>query len=190
MLLPALFYIVWDMIFVKWGVWSFNEKYITGIKLYNLPLEEVLFFFVVPYCCIFIYECIRCYFPSVKDDKNTSVILQFLGVVLLITGIIFYEKKYTACTFIFTAVFIFGLFIFNRFFSSFHKKYFLLSYLICIIPFVIVNGFLTAIPVVMYNDNENLGIRLYTIPFEDIFYGMLLMMMNIAGYEKLRCKYT
>jgi lycopene cyclase domain-containing protein len=53
----------------------------------------------------------------------------------------------------------------------------------------LVNGFLTAIPVVIYNDTENLGIRIYTIPFEDVFYGMLLVFMNIVIYEKLRGKY-
>ena len=56
----------------------------------------------------------------------------------------------------------------------------------CIIPFLIVNGFLTAIPVVLYNDAENLGVRIYSIPFEDTFYGMLLVLMNIVLYEKLR----
>ena len=63
---------------------------------------------------------------------------------------------------------------------------FLVSFAIVLIPFLIVNGFLTAIPVVLYNTEENLGIRIYTIPFEDIFYGMLLVMMDIAIYEKIR----
>ena len=66
---------------------------------------------------------------------------------------------------------------------------FLVSYAICLIPFLIVNGFLTAIPVVIYNDAENLGWRIYSIPFEDTFYGMLLVLMNIVLYEKLKTTY-
>ena len=69
-LFPALFYIVWDIFFTAKGIWSFNEDYITGFKIYNLPVEEVLFFFVVPYCCVFIYECMRCYFPQLKNKKK------------------------------------------------------------------------------------------------------------------------
>jgi len=64
----------------------------------------------------------------------------------------------------------------------------LISYSVVLIPFLIVNGLLTSIPVVIYNNEENLGFRIFTIPFEDIFYGMLLFMMNIYGYEKLKLK--
>ena len=47
------------------------------------------------------------------------------------------------------------------------------------IPFLIVNGLLTSIPVVLYNDAENLGIRIYTIPVEDVFYGYALLLGTI-----------
>ena len=77
MVLPAVFYVAWDIYFTSKGVWSFNEAYITGAKLFNLPVEELLFFFVVPYCAVFIYECIRCYFPRVKNKKNGNLYLSY-----------------------------------------------------------------------------------------------------------------
>lgn len=186
MFIPALLYIIWDFYFTSIGVWGFNERYITGIKVGNLPLEEVLFFFLVPYCCVFIYACIRSYFPQLKNKKTADRILQLLGVVLLIMGLIFYKKYYTSWTFILTAVFIAALYLFRNFFRSFDAASFLVSFIIILIPFLLVNGFLTAIPVVVYNNIENLGVRIYTIPFEDVFYGMLLVMMNIAIYEKVK----
>ena len=188
MIIPALLYIVWDFYFTAKEVWSFNEAYITGIKLYNLPIEEVLFFFIVPYCCIFIYACIRAYFPNLVNKKIADFFLIVLAILLMITGVMYAEKYYTSCTFIFTGAFILIIYAARKFFKSFDAVSFLVSYAICLIPFLIVNGFLTAIPVVQYNDTENLGIRIYTIPFEDAFYGMLLVLMNIVLYEKLKSR--
>ena len=71
-LFPALLFggipfLIWDHYFTVKGVWSFNDKYITGIKLFELPIEEILFFIVVPYACLFIYACMKYYFP--KDEN-------------------------------------------------------------------------------------------------------------------------
>lgn len=186
MLLPAVFYIAWDMIFTAMGVWSFNAHYITGIKLVNLPIEEVLFFALVPYCSIFIYECIRCYFPQWQQKPLADTLLKLLGVALLIAGCIFYDRWYTCITFLLNALFIFCVYAKPVWFRYFDATSFLTAYAVILLPFLVVNGFLTAIPVVLYNNAENLGIRMYSIPFEDIFYGMLLLMLMVAGYEKLK----
>ena len=186
MILPAIFYIIWDIVFTKQGVWSFNENYITGIKLANLPIEEVLFFFVVPYCCVFIYECIRCYFPNISSNYFSGWMLNTIGIMLLVAAIFYHERAYTFFTFFFNGIFIFIIASQKKYFRNFNNSAFLIAYAIILIPFLIINGLLTSIPVVLYNDNENLAYRIYTIPFEDIFYGMLLIMMNVVGFERLR----
>jgi lycopene cyclase domain-containing protein len=186
MILPALFYIIWDVYFTAIDVWQFNSKYIIGTKFFGLPVEEWLFFIVVPYCCTFIYECIRCYFPKLQNNKNADVLLKALAVVLFIIGVIFYSKIYTAYTFILLAVFIAIIYLFKNYFKSFDAISFLVAFIICLIPFLIVNGFLTALPVLTYTNTENLGIRICTIPFEDTFYGMLLILMNVVMYEKIK----
>ncbi len=188
MIIPALVYIVWDMYFTSKAVWSFNEKYTAGIQIFNLPLEEILFFFVVPYCCVFIYACIRTYLPGVVHIKMADTVLKLLAVILLATGFMYVDRSYTSWTFILSGSSIWMLYLFRPYFKSFDAVSFLMAYAICLVPFLIVNGFLTAIPVVLYNDAENLGIRIFTIPVEDAFYGMFLILMNIVIYEKLKTR--
>lgn len=186
MVLPALLYIAWDAWFTSMGIWSFNEEYISGIKLINLPIEEVLFFFVVPYCCTFIYACIRAYFPRIPGSEIYRVILLVLIFILIYLGITHLPKYYTSITFLLTAFFLILLLLIPTLKALVPLSYFLISYAIVLIPFLIVNGFLTAIPVVSYNDAENLGVRITTIPIEDAVYGMLLFLLNIVGFEYLR----
>jgi lycopene cyclase domain-containing protein len=184
MLLPGLFYIVWDIFFVYRGVWSFNDKYITGIRIAGLPLEEILFFFLVPFCCLFIYECIRSYFPRLHGKKWADAFLLVLALGLMAGALAYHARGYTTWTFGMTALFILLLHIFPQYFRTFDAASFLVSYAVILVPFLVVNGFLTAIPVVIYNDAENLGIRIYRIPVEDIIYGMLLTLLIVCFYER------
>ncbi|HNQ60860.1 MAG TPA: lycopene cyclase domain-containing protein, partial [Bacteroidia bacterium] len=86
------------------------------------------------------------------------------------------------------------LLVFVRFFYKAEwlgKFYFI--YLVLMIPFMIVNGILTGTgisePIVWYNDDENMGIRMLTIPLEDVFYGMTLILLNVLGFEFLKSRF-
>ena len=63
---------------------------------------------------------------------------------------------------------------------------FFVTYAISLIPMFIVNGILTALPVVIYDDTQNLGLRIGTIPIEDFLYSAILLAMNISLYEWLK----
>ena len=55
----ATVFLIWDAIFTANGVWGFNPRYLTGPRFFHLPIEEWLFFLVVPYSCVFLYEVMR-----------------------------------------------------------------------------------------------------------------------------------
>jgi len=189
MVLPAAFYIGWDILFTKNGVWSFSADHIVGYSFQGLPMEEILFFFVVPYCCVFIYACIRSYFPSMSDSNASRMVFAILSLAFITVALLNSDRAYTYFTGLFAGGFMLLVLLLRTVFNAFHTKAFMLAYIIILIPFLIVNGFLTAIPVVLYNDLENLSIRLYTIPVEDTVYGLLLILMNVVLYEKLKTLY-
>jgi lycopene cyclase domain-containing protein len=54
----VLIFGAWDVFAVYRGHWRFNTRSVMSIKLINLPPEEVLFFVVIPFCCIFTWEAL------------------------------------------------------------------------------------------------------------------------------------
>ncbi len=180
-LLPtAAFFIFWDVLFTRWGIWGFNYSYLTGASGLGLPIEEWLFFIVVPYACAFIYACIRAYGRWQGPDKGVMPTV-LLGIVLLLIGIVFWQRAYTLYAFGGCGLGCLLAVALRKKAPAFRFDTFLLSYLIILVPFLLVNGVLTALPVVMYNDAENLAIRMYTIPLEDTFYGMLMVLGSVFG---------
>jgi len=181
--ITGLLFLLWDYIFTVYGVWSFNPEYIIGFYILNLPLEEILFFVTVPFACIFVYECLNYY---VKKDLlksfSTYITYALTGFSALMI-LLYYNRVYSLITFgLLAVVLIFVQFVVkSKILSRFY-----LAYLVSLIPFYIVNGILTSIPIVMYNDSENMAFRVGTIPLEDHFYSMSMLLINIFLFEYFR----
>lgn len=56
----ALAFCAWDAGAVAAKLWSFNPHYVIGVTLPGrLPIEEALFFVVIPLCAVLTYEAVR-----------------------------------------------------------------------------------------------------------------------------------
>ena len=57
-LLPVLLvFVTWDVLSIHAGFWSY--RHLTGVRLGNLPIEELVFFLVIPTCSILTFEAVR-----------------------------------------------------------------------------------------------------------------------------------
>ncbi len=185
----ATVFIGWDAIFTYYNIWSFNDTYLTGPRLLGLPIEEWMFFFTVPYACVFIYACLKAYLNIDPLQKFHKAFYLTLALVLLGIAAFNFTKAYTAITFAATAI----LVLYNVWKRQAWLSMFLLSYFITLIPFVLVNGILTGShiedQVVWYNPDHILNIRVFTIPIEDSIYNLMMLLMTVQFFEYFKDKW-
>jgi lycopene cyclase domain-containing protein len=189
MLLTMMVFIPWDMLKTDLEVWGFNPRYLLGFYIGNLPIEEWMFFIAIPYACLFTYHSLNYLVKKDYLGEYAQHLTLILAIFLLIVGLSNFGRIYTSVTFISTGSFL----LFHRFvLKGPYMGRFYLMYFVTLIPFFIVNGLLTGsfIPeeVVYYDDAQNLGIRLGTIPVEDMVYGLLMLLMNVSWFEYLKKK--
>jgi len=191
LLVTAAFFIVWDIWFTQLGVWEFNSRYVLGLFFLDLPLEEWLFFFIVPFSSMFIYEVLNYFFPKDYFLPFAKAFVWILAPFLLVLAVLHLDKWYTSVNFLVGAL---TLIIHYLIFKDKYLGRFIFAYLVHLIPLMLCNGILTGglteEPVVIYNNAENLGIRIWTVPIEDLIYSMILFLMNLSIFEYLRSKKT
>lgn len=182
-------FIVWDIWFTSIGIWGFNAEHLLGINLFNLPLEEVLFFIVVPYACVFIHNTFTAYWP-IKTDASSLKNFTFLWIATsLVLGFMHITHLYTVITMFLSAGT--GIVLLTK--PTEYITGVWRSYGIVVFPFLVINGALTGAftdtPVVWYNDAENLGIRVGTIPLDDLFYNFTLIVGIIMLRDSFQTKF-
>ena len=188
-------YILWDILVTARGDWWFNHEYLVdfGFDLAGIPIEEALFFVVVPYSCIFIYENLNYFFKD-KEIVFNKWIYYAMSILLIIGAIIFYHQEYTVLALLSVSFF---FFVAATWFPDLLKSrnywfYILLSF----VAFIIFNYLLTSIPIVLYNptaiwggtvDQIWIG-RFITIPFEDFFYNFSMLSFYLIVYRYFKMK--
>lgn len=183
-IITMLVFIPWDAIFTLNGIWGFNDNYFIEHKILSLPIEEWLFFICIPYACVFTHYALIQLFPQKElTQKTTLNITYILIIIFVLIALLNYDKWYTLVNFLYASILIIILKIYN---IDVLKKYYL-TFLVMLIPFLLINGILTGSliehEVVWYNNDENLNFRILTIPVEDSIYAFSLILTNLALTE-------
>ena len=185
----ACVFLIWDAWFTKYQVWGFNSDYHLPFLLLGMPLEEWLFFFCIPYASIFIHYALIYYFPHLILSERLTHILSIGGIVMALgIALLNTDKMYTCVNYLLLFVILsIGLLRGIK-----HLQRFYIAFLMILVPFFFVNGVLTGLglekPVVWYNHEEHLGIRLLTIPIEDTGYAFSMLFANILLIEYFKTK--
>jgi len=189
-MLPMLaFMLVWDVAFTRLGIWGFNPTYNLGLSIFYLPIEEWLFFILIPFSSIFIYEVVIYYDPNQKLQKIGKPVNLAL-ILICVTALFFgYQQLYTLVM----ATSLLVLLLLHQFIFKTTTSYlgrFFVAFIFILIPFIAVNGVLTGSfivdEVVWYNMSETFGVRMGTIPIEDFGYCMFMLLLTVTFYEKLK----
>ena len=182
--LVAIPFIAWDVWFTAMGVWWFNTDYTLGIVIAGLPLEEWLFFICIPFSCVFTYYCLDKFYKMEWLSGFNNLIVFVTVIVCSVVALLHYDKIYTLVTAIATILTLIYLhFIVRAKWIS--KASFVFSVLM--LGFFPVNGVLTGFglesPIVNYNPNNFLGIRMITIPIEDAVYGYTQFLLVLYFFK-------
>ena len=184
-ILVGIPFIIWDAL-VTGSHWYFNQKYVMGITILNLPLEEWLFFLTVPFACLFTWEMVTQRVSNKTYAKISKIrpwlyLLPVPGFLLFFSGL-----EYTGLVFIFFTIAV----LVDQVMQTdliLQKRFYI--YLAWILGFTLIfNGFLTWRPVVLYGEEFQIGLRIITIPIEDFGYGISLLFLNTAVFERLEMR--
>jgi len=181
-------YILWDVLVTARGDWWFNKTYLMGIEIAGLPIEEILFFVVVPYSCIFIYENLNYFFNDTQISFSKWVYYG-LSTFFVIASLLFYHQEYTVLALL--SVVTFFIVASTWFPNLLQSRNYWIYIIISFGAFIIFNYLLTSIPVVLYNPEAIWGGtvdqiwdgRFITIPFEDFFYNYSMLSFYLLVYR-------
>jgi lycopene cyclase domain-containing protein len=191
-LIVGISYIIWDILVTWRGDWWFEEEFLIGIEIFGLPIEEILFFIVVPFACLFIYENLVYFIKDKKLPFNKWFYLT-IAAIFFIIGIIFRNQDYTILsTFSCALFFILASTLYPEMLKSRNYWFYII---LSFIPFIIFNYFLTSLIVVGYSPEAIWGGdglwngRFITIPFEDFFYNYSMLSFYLMVYLYFKGKW-
>lgn len=174
----SLPYLLWDHLVTGWW-WEFHSRYTMQLNIGRLPLEEILFFFSVPWACLIIWENLK----SRISGKVRLPVESFVLIASLMLGFVsVMQLRWYSASIAALGLLLAGLSWKNS--QWLRQKNSLVLLVMVAILTSIFNGYLTARPVVRYNPAVKMPWQVFSIPIEDYGYGFVLIAATVMMYER------
>lgn len=176
-------FIIWDNRFTQIGIWSYNPEYLSGKQILSLPWEIWLYYVVISWVSLFVYEWVKLNF-SRFEMANVAVAVSL--ILLVVFGLIAFfsrQRIYTFFTFFLLAIY-FGYTLFRNRFKRYFAQFYI-TFFILLIPFFILSAVLVALPVISYSPEYTLSFRILQVPVENLASFFLLLFINVTITEYL-----
>lgn len=165
--------------------WFYNDQFLAGISLMNLPLEEILFLISFFFTASITFEIIRISFPERKIilPKRPLIIL---ALFFMLPAVIHMNKSYTFAVTILTSLSIMvATFLFNE---QHLKRSFWIS-VVAFYPILIAADlFKCGLPIVQYNADAIIGSKVLSVPIENFLYSFVMVFLYFTLYSYFRGK--
>jgi lycopene cyclase domain-containing protein len=180
-------FIAWDIWATRRGDWGFSPAYLSGREAFGLPVEEILFFFFIPYACLFTHAHLAHYLPE-RRIRFPRFVNAALACLLASGSLIFWNQDYTRTVLISCALFFAVTLLWQH--DLLESRTFWIYLGVTYVPFFIVNYLLTSPPVVWYNPEAIWGPRITTIPLEDFFYSFSMLSFYLLVFRFLQDRWA
>lgn len=181
----GLFFSVVALIFNQFKVSVFNNEYTAGFHILQLPIEEILFHFILAFAGLNIYVVLNAYFPKNNLEKFSLSLSNLLLGVLIAMLFFTHTKLYSVITFSVLFLSLFYVEYVNklRFMYKFYR-----AYVVLLIPFCLLYLLIGGLPILTYVFEETIKLKLGAIPFESFFYLMSNLLLSIYLFEVVKSK--
>lgn len=176
-------FVLWDVL-VAGRHWWFDDAYVLGPRLLGLPIEEWGFFLAVPLACLYVWEKVLR-----ADTGPKRAGLRVIGLALALLSLpaalaAWHGKEYTALSL--GALAVAGVVdgtVGGRVLSRPRGWGGLAAVAVLTL---LCNNYLTGRPIVLYDERYQLGVRLFTMPAEDLGFGLAHALLAFSAYEWLK----
>jgi len=167
--------------FTEFGIWTFNDDYLTGINLLKVPLELWLSVFIIPFSAAYIYEWLKIRFEQFEKANIFLAISLVLLIVFIALAYLYRRALFSFFIFFLTAIYL-GYTLFRNRYKK-HLTKFYLAYLIMLIPFMVVSFIMNLLPVITFDATHVMPVAILGVPIERFVYIYLMMLINFTIYE-------